>query len=171
MKRRFNCLRSSLVSLEAPLIIAKFKTAPFLLFFFSPLPFSSLLCVLSVAASRRLPLRLTLLMEQVSVPCRGPGEFGATVGARRLGSLARLLTLVAQEVAKRRELAAVAAVLPALRLGPALNDSDGRGPVVVRRPAGLHHRWHGVHHGRLVCAAEVSQLCCGLRASLVFTHA
>lgn len=93
-------------------------------------------------------------MEQVSVPRRGPGKLGPAVGTRRLGSLARLLALVAEEVAKCRELAAVAAMLPALGLGPALDDPHGRRPVVVVwRRSVLHHGGHRVHHGRLVSAA------------------
>lgn len=61
---------------------------------------------------------------------------------------------MAEEVAERRELAAVAAVLPALGLGPALDDPHGRRPVVVvwRTPV-LHHGGHGVHHGGLVSVA------------------
>lgn len=77
---------------------------------------------LSIAARRTLPLCLALLVKQVPVPCCCSSEFRAAVWARGLGRLARFLALVPQEVAESRKLAAVAAVLPALRLGPALNN-------------------------------------------------
>lgn len=95
-----------------------------------------------------LPLGLALLVQQVAVPCRGPGELRATVWAGGLGGLARLLSLVPKEVAEGRELPAVAAVLPALGLGPALDHPDASlGVMVVWCPAGLrHHRVHGVRH-------------------------
>lgn len=79
-----------------------------------------------VAARRRLPLSLllALLVEQVSIPGSRPRELGTTVGAARLGGLSGLFTLVTQEIAECRELAAVAAVLPALGLGSALDHTD-----------------------------------------------
>lgn len=86
-------------------------------------------------------------MQQVSIPCCRPGELGATVWAARLGGLARLLSLVAEEVAEGRELAAIAPMLPTLGLGPALNNADVPLVVVlVGGAAGLHHRRNRVHH-------------------------
>lgn len=86
-------------------------------------------------------------MQQVAVPCRGPGKLGATVRAARLGGLARLLSLVAKEVAEGRELAAIATVLPTLRLGPALDHPDVPLVIVlVGSTAGLHHWRNRVHH-------------------------
>lgn len=120
---------------------------------FSLLLFFSLSCFRvsssrSRGARRVLPLRLALLVQQVAVPRRGPGELGAAVRARRLGGLARLLPLVPEEVAEGRELPPVAPVLPALRLRPALHHPDAPlGVVVVRCPAALgHHRVHWVGH-------------------------
>jgi hypothetical protein len=60
----------------------------------------------------------------VAVSGSGPGELGTAVGASRLGGLSRLLALVAEQVAKGRELASIAAVLPAAGLGPALHDTN-----------------------------------------------
>lgn len=103
----------------------------------------------SVAARRRLPLPLllALLVEQVSVPGSRPRELGTAVGAAGFGGLARLLTLVSQQVAEGRELAAVATVFPALRLGPALDDANMAGCVMrVRMCVGRHHRRHRVHY-------------------------
>ena len=72
------------------------------------------------------PPLLALVMLQVAVACRRPCKLGAAVGAHRLGRLARLFTLVSEQVAKRRELAAVASVLPALRLRPARDGTGSR---------------------------------------------
>lgn len=125
---------------------------PFWYFFLFSLFFCCCLVIpsRSLGARRRLPLGLALLVQQVAVPRRGPGELGAAVGAGRLGRLARLLPLVPEEVAEGGELPAVAPVLPALGLGPALDDADDAAlavvVVVVRRPAALHHRGHGVGH-------------------------
>ena len=95
--------------------------------------------------SRVAPL-LALVVQHVSVPRRRPRELGAAGGACRLCRLARLLPLVSQEVAKGGELASVAAVLPALGLGPALDDSDVA--MVGGRGAGGGCRWvHPVHRG------------------------
>lgn len=86
-------------------------------------------------------------MQQVAISCRGPGKLGATVRAARLGGLARLLSLVAKEVAEGRELAAVATMLPTLGLRPALDHPDVPLVVVlVGSTAGLHHWRNGVHH-------------------------
>lgn len=86
-------------------------------------------------------------MQQVAVPCGGPGELGSTVGAAGLGGLARLLALVAEKIAKGRELAAIASVLPTLGLGPALDYSDVPLVVVlVGSTAGLHNWGNRVHH-------------------------
>lgn len=102
----------------------------------------------SVAARRRLscPLLLALLVEQMSVSGRCSRELGATVRAAGFGGLSRLFTLVSQEVAKRRKLAAVAAVFPALGLGPAVEHADVA-CCVVRMDVWvvLHHWWHRVH--------------------------
>lgn len=86
----------------------------------------------------------------MSVSGRRPRKFGAAVGAAGFGGLSRLFSLVAQEVTKGRELAAVAAVFPALRLGPALDDADMAACVVMVRVlyvwrGGCHHRRHRVH--------------------------
>ena len=86
-------------------------------------------------------LGLALVMEEVAVPRCCPCELGSAVGARSLGGLARFLTLVPEEVAEGRELAAVAAVLPALGLGATLNDANLAG---IRRAA--HDRGNRVHH-------------------------
>lgn len=86
-------------------------------------------------------------MQEVTVPCCRPGELGSTVGAARLGGLAGLFPLVAKEVAKGRELAAIAPMLPTLGLGPALDHPDVSLVVVlVGSTAILHHLRHGVHH-------------------------
>lgn len=86
-------------------------------------------------------------MQQVAVASSGPRELGTAVGARRLGGLARLLALMAQEVAESRELTSVAAVLPAAGLGAALDHAD----VAALRSAGT-----GVHDsGNLVHQAGV----------------
>lgn len=74
-------------------------------------------------------------MLQVAVACCCPCKLGAAVGAHGLGGLARLFTLVPQEIAKRRELAAVAAVLPTLRLGPALDNTNAGGSGTANRAA------------------------------------
>ena len=63
-------------------------------------------------------------MQKVSVASSRPGEFGAAVGAGGLGRLAGLLALVTEQVAEGGELAAVAAVFPAARLGTALDNAD-----------------------------------------------
>lgn len=60
----------------------------------------------------------------MTVARRRPCELGAAVGAGRFGCLARLLSLMPQEVAECAELSSVASVLPALRLWPALDHSD-----------------------------------------------
>lgn len=83
----------------------------------------------------------------MSVSCRSPRELGPAVGAGRLGRLARLLALVSQEVAERRKLAAVASVLPALRLGSALHYSDLATLVVAVR---CHYGRNLVHHPLLL---------------------
>ena len=70
------------------------------------------------------PSLFALLVGHVPVPCSCPRELGAAVGTRRLGSCARLLALVPEQVAEVRELASVAAVLPALWLRPAVHNSN-----------------------------------------------
>lgn len=78
----------------------------------------------------------------MTIPRRRPGELGATVRAGRLGRLARFLPLMPEEVAEGRELPAVAPVLPALGLGPALDHTDATLAVVmvmVWGSAVLHH--------------------------------
>lgn len=67
---------------------------------------------------------LALVVQKMTVASCRPGEFSATVGTRCLCCLAGLLSLVPQEVAKGRELATVAAVLPTLGLGSALDDAN-----------------------------------------------
>ncbi len=89
-------------------------------------------------------LGLALVVEEVAVPRCCPCELGSAVGARSLGRLARFLTLVPEEVAEGRELAAVAAVLPALGLGATLNDANLAG---IRRAA--HYGGNRVHHARV----------------------
>jgi hypothetical protein len=102
---------------------------------------------------------LALVVQQMTVSCSGPGELSSAVGARRLGGLARLLSLVPQQVAEGGELAAIAAVLPAPGLGAALDDANvaalgrGRGAGEGRgdgRAASGHDGRDLVHHGVLV---------------------
>lgn len=97
------------------------------------------------------PPLLTLALQEVPVPRRRPRELGPAVGARRLGGLARLFALVAEEVAEGRELAPVAAVLPALGLGAVLHHADVvgvRGGGDARGVAGWRHDvGHGVYEG------------------------
>lgn len=62
----------------------------------------------------------------MAVACCCPRKLGAAVGAHRLGRLPGLFALVPQQIAKGRELPSVAPVLPALRLGPALDDTHTR---------------------------------------------
>jgi hypothetical protein len=71
----------------------------------------------------------------MAVSRRGSCEFSAAVGASRLGCLARLLSLVSEEVAKGRELPAVAAVLPATGLWAVLHYADVAGAVLASRAA------------------------------------
>ncbi len=87
-------------------------------------------------------LLLALVVQQVAVPGRRPREFGAAVGAARFGGLPGLLSLVPEEVAECRKLSAVAPVLPALRLRPAVHHPDL--PVRVRRSRG-HEPGDRVH--------------------------
>lgn len=108
-----------------------------------------LLASSSCGAYRLLPFCLALLVQQVTVPRRGPGELGAAVWAGCLGCLARLLSLMPEEVAEGRELPSVAPVLPALGLGPALDHPDTGAlavVVVLWCTAVLHHRVHWVGH-------------------------
>lgn len=126
---------------------------PLLSFFlvFCLYPFYSFLPS-SVAAGRGLscPLLLALLVKQVSIPGGRPCELCTTIRAARLGGLARLLSLVSQKIAESRELAAVAAVFPALRLGSALDHADMAccvvGVLVRMWCVGRHHWWHRVHY-------------------------
>ena len=67
-----------------------------------------------------------LVVRQVAVASRGPSELGATLGAVRFGGGTGFLALMAEQVAKRGELPAVAAVFPALRLGPLVEHADRR---------------------------------------------
>ncbi len=57
-------------------------------------------------------------MRQMAIPRCRSRELGTAVWAVSLGRGARLLALVAKEIAKGGELAAVAPVVPALGLGP-----------------------------------------------------
>ena len=54
----------------------------------------------------------------MAISGRRPRKFGSTVRTDGLHGTAALLALVAQEVAKGRELAAVASVVETLRFGP-----------------------------------------------------
>jgi hypothetical protein len=69
-------------------------------------------------------LFLALVVQHVTVPRCRPCELGAAVGTTRFCRLPRLFALVSEKVAECRELAAVASMLPALRLGPAVHYSD-----------------------------------------------
>ncbi len=91
-------------------------------------------------------------MGHVSISRRRPRELGTTVGAAGLLGRTRLLTLMAEEVAKSRELSPVAAMFPALWLGPAVDDSN----LLARIRGGAHPQFRGdlscavEAHGRLV---------------------
>src|SRR3569833_210944 len=92
---------------------------------------------------------LALVVLQVTVPRRRSRELGAAERARDLGRLARFLALVPKEVAEGRELAAVAAVLPALGLGPRLHHPDAA--LVLRVPGAVaHDRRHTVHEASIL---------------------
>ena len=110
------------------------------------------LCLLSRTLILSPPL-LTLPLQKMSVPRSRPRELGPAVRTRRLGRLARLLALVAEEVAEGGELASVAAVLPALGLRAALSHADVVGVSWggdARGVAGWRHDvGHGVHEGRV----------------------
>ena len=87
-------------------------------------------------------LLFALVVQQVAVSGRRPRELGAAVRAARLGGLPRLFPLVPEEVAECRELPAVAPMLPALRLRPAVYHPDL--PVRIRRSWG-HESGNRVH--------------------------
>ena len=87
-------------------------------------------------------LFLALVVQQVAVSGRRPREFGAAVGAARFGGLSRFFPLVPKEVAECRELSAVAPMLPALRLRPAVYHPDL--PVRIRWSWG-HESGNRVH--------------------------
>ena len=74
--------------------------------------------------------RLALIVRQVSVSGRLPGKFCTTARADGLGGGAGLLPLVPEEIAERRELTTIAAVIPALRLFRGFNHYW------------FHIRWH-----------------------------
>lgn len=109
----------------------------------------------AAAARSRVAALLALIVQQVAIAGRCPGELSAAVGARRLGGLPRLLALMSQEVAKGRELPPVAAMLPAPWLGPALHYSDvpalggSRGRLAANATRS-HDCWHLVHHTAIV---------------------
>lgn len=91
-----------------------------------------------------------LLVGHVAVPRSGSRELGAAIGARGFGGGAGLLALVAEKVAEGGELAAVAAVLPALRLGARLHDTHAVG-VVRHLGAGMPVEGvHALHVGHVV---------------------
>ena len=79
----------------------------------------SVVCVARERSSAHLggAPRLALLVGHVAVAGGGARELGAAARAVRLGRGAGLLALMPQEVAEGGELPAVAAVVPALRLG------------------------------------------------------
>jgi len=106
-------------------------------------------CVPASAATVVPPL-LALVVKQMAVPRCCPGEFGTTVGARSLGRLSRLFPLVPQKVAESRELPSVAAVLPALRLGPALHHPNVVSFICGTRAARGHDGGDVVHHVGIV---------------------
>lgn len=87
-------------------------------------------------------------MGEVAVPCRRSRELGPAVGADGLGGLARLFALVSKQVAEGGKLAPVAAVLPALRLRPALHHPDVVRIMTVPAARGQQRRSR-VHHPRV----------------------
>lgn len=108
---------------------------------------------------RRPSLLRALVVRQMPIPRRGPRELRPALGTIRLGRGAGLLALMAQQVAEGRELAAVAAVLPALRLGPLVEHADrgvrclaaeglgqGVGHVAADEGAGVAHALAGGVH-------------------------
>ena len=75
----------------------------------------------------------------MAIASRGAGEFSATVRAGCLGGDTGLFSLVTEQIAEGRELTAVAAMLPALGLGLAVNH-----PHIV---AGIGLRAHRSRRG------------------------
>lgn len=67
---------------------------------------------------------LAFLMCHVPVSCRRSGEFGSATRAVRFRGAARLLPLMAEEVAESGELPAVTSMVPASRLWASANNSN-----------------------------------------------
>lgn len=64
-------------------------------------------------------------MRNMSIPRGRPCKFRPALWTIGLRCSARLLALMSEEIAKGGELAAVAAVLPALGFGTLVEDADG----------------------------------------------
>lgn len=92
----------------------------------------------------------------MAISRRSSCEFSAAVGASGLGCLARLFSLVSEEVAKGRKLPAVAAMLPATGLWAVLHHADVAGAVLAGRAtvtasaATSLYSGHTVHHTAVV---------------------
>lgn len=98
---------------------------------------------------------------------RRPRKLGAAFRTVRFGRRAGLLALVTEQVAEGGELAAVAAMLPALRFGSLVEHANRGGRLAAER---LGHGRIGVHvtadvrrrvaHA-LLLAGSIHRSCCG----------